>query len=93
MKGEMHTVIVRVNRKFKDSLFRVIFSEKKELLELYNAINGSHYENPGDRCPFRFRSSSYFTTGPWNSRTAHSCGCPICSTRPKAFPVWSAPPP
>lgn len=56
-------VIVRVNRKFKDSLFRVIFSEKKELLELYNAINGSHYENPGDRCPFRFRSSSCFTTG------------------------------
>ena len=41
-------VIVRVNRKFKDSLFRVIFSEKKELLELYNAINGSHYENPDD---------------------------------------------
>ena len=48
MKGEMHMVIVRVNRKFKDSLFRVIFSEKKELLELYNAINGSHDENPDD---------------------------------------------
>lgn len=41
-------VIVRVNRNFKDSLFRVIFSGKKELLELYNAINGSHYENPDD---------------------------------------------
>ncbi len=41
-------VVVRVNHKFKDSLFRVIFSEKKELLALYNALNGSHYQNPDD---------------------------------------------
>ena len=48
MKGEMHMVVVRVNHKFKDSLFRAIFSEKKELLALYNALNGSHYQNPDD---------------------------------------------
>ena len=41
-------VVVRVNHKFKDSLFRAIFSEKKELLALYNALNGSHYQNPDD---------------------------------------------
>lgn len=41
-------VVVCVNHKFKDSLFRVIFSEKKELLALYNALNGSHYQNPDD---------------------------------------------
>ncbi len=35
-----------INRKYKDSLFRMIFSEKKELLSLYNAINGSDYSNP-----------------------------------------------
>ena len=39
---------VRVNRKFKDSLFRMIFSEKEALLELYNAINGSDHQNPED---------------------------------------------
>ncbi len=35
-----------VNRKYKDSLFRMIFSEKEELLTLYNAINGSSYTDP-----------------------------------------------
>ena len=35
-----------VNRSYKDSLFRMIFREKKELLSLYNAINGTHYEDP-----------------------------------------------
>lgn len=35
-----------VNRKYKDRLFRLVFQEKQDLLELYNAINGSHYENP-----------------------------------------------
>lgn len=32
-----------VNRKYKDRLFRLIFQSKKDLLSLYNAINGSHY--------------------------------------------------
>lgn len=34
------------NRNYKDSLFRMIFKEKEELLELYNAINGSTYDDP-----------------------------------------------
>ena len=37
-----------INRAFKDSLFRMIFRERDELLELYNAVNGSHYDNPDD---------------------------------------------
>ncbi len=36
---------VHVNRSYKDCLFRMIFSGKQELLELYNAVNGSSYEN------------------------------------------------
>ncbi len=36
----------RINKKYKDSLFRMIFREKKELLSLYNAINGSDYQDP-----------------------------------------------
>lgn len=34
------------NRNHKDSLFRVLFNTPKYLLELYNAINGTHYEDP-----------------------------------------------
>ena len=34
-----------VNRKHKDRLFRFIFKEKPALLSLYNAINGSDYDN------------------------------------------------
>ncbi len=33
------------NKKYKDNLFRMIFKDKKELLELYNAVNGSSYTN------------------------------------------------
>ena len=33
-------------RNYKDSLFRMVFREKKELLSLYNAINGTAYDDP-----------------------------------------------
>ena len=36
------------NRKYKDTLFRMVFSEKKDLLELYNAINGTSYNDVND---------------------------------------------
>lgn len=31
------------NRKFKDTVFRMLFSEKEALLSLYNAVNSSNY--------------------------------------------------
>ncbi len=34
------------NRKYRDVLFRHLFREKKDLLDLYNALNGSTYQNP-----------------------------------------------
>lgn len=37
-----------VNRQHKDSLFRIIFREKKDLLQLYNALNGTNYTNEED---------------------------------------------
>lgn len=37
---------IHVNRIYKSRLFEMIFSEKKELLELYNAINHTDYDNP-----------------------------------------------
>lgn len=48
-KAQQQTALlngVRVNRKFKDSLFRMVFRGRKELLSLYNAINRSDYQNP-----------------------------------------------
>lgn len=35
-----------INRQHKDRLFRMIFQDKKDLLSLYNAVNGSHYTDP-----------------------------------------------
>ena len=37
-----------VNRKYKDRLFKFLFRDNRDLLQLYNAVNGSHYTDPGD---------------------------------------------
>lgn len=34
------------NRNYKDTIFRWLFSDKNNLLSLYNAIAGAHYQNP-----------------------------------------------
>ena len=39
---------VAINQKYKDSVFRMLFNNKKELLSLYNAVNGTTYENVDD---------------------------------------------
>lgn len=39
---------VKGKRAYKDTVFRMLFRERKELLELYNAMNGSDYSNPED---------------------------------------------
>ena len=35
--------MAEINRKYKDSVFRMIFSEKDKLIELYNAIFDTNY--------------------------------------------------
>ena len=37
-----------VVRNYKDTIFRMIYRDKKELLALYNAVNGTHYDNPDE---------------------------------------------
>ncbi|WP_051656386.1 hypothetical protein [Butyrivibrio sp. AE3004] len=37
-----------VNSKHKDTVFRMLFNSKKELLSLYNAVNGTNYDNVDD---------------------------------------------
>ena len=34
------------NRNYKDTVFRMLFSDRKNLLSLYNAVNQSDYKNP-----------------------------------------------
>ena len=34
------------NRTYKARIFEMVFSDKKELLALYNAVNKTHYDNP-----------------------------------------------
>ena len=38
----------RANRTYKDRLFIRIFERKEDLLSLYNAVNGSDYQNPDE---------------------------------------------
>lgn len=37
-----------MNTKYKDSIFRMLFNEKEELLSFYNAVNGTNYMNPNE---------------------------------------------
>lgn len=39
---------MKARRNYKDTLFRMIFNDKESLLGLYNAVNGTDYENAED---------------------------------------------
>ena len=39
---------LKANRHYKDRVFRMIFNSREKLLELYNAMNGTDYENAED---------------------------------------------
>ena len=39
---------ITIRRTYKDTVFRKIFNNKENLLALYNALNGTHYNNPED---------------------------------------------
>ena len=41
-----NSVTVTANRQYKSTLFCMLFRDKKSLLELYNAVNHSHYTDP-----------------------------------------------
>lgn len=39
---------IQVNSQYKDRLFKLVFNNKEDLLQLYNAINDTNYNNPED---------------------------------------------
>ena len=41
-----HKKQLTTNRNYKDTVFRMLFSDRKNLLSLYNAIGGAHYDDP-----------------------------------------------
>lgn len=41
-----NTDLLPVNRQYKARIFELLYQDKKELLNLYNAVNGTSYENP-----------------------------------------------
>lgn len=42
-KAVFDTKVMRIH---KDTVFRMLFRDKKKLLSLFNAVNGTHYEEP-----------------------------------------------
>ena len=49
------------NRKHKDGLFRAAFREKKDLLELYNALNDTDYQNPEELTVYTLEDVVYIS--------------------------------
>ena len=43
---QVKTSGLKANRKYKDTIFRMLFSDKGNLLSLYNAVNGTAYTDP-----------------------------------------------
>lgn len=48
-----------INREHKDGLFCAVFRERKDLLELYNAINGTDYKDPDDLIVYTLEDAVY----------------------------------
>ena len=40
--------VLYANRRYKDTIFRMLFSDRRNLLELYNAVSGKNYDNADD---------------------------------------------
>ena len=54
----------KVTRNYKDTVFRMLYNNKKELLSLYNAVNNTDYinEDVKRKCPSLFQYMQYVNT-------------------------------
>lgn len=48
MKETIEHQNIHTNRQYKSSLFCMVFKDKKDLIDLYNAVNDTNYTNPED---------------------------------------------
>ena len=44
--AENNMDVLTANRTYKSRIFAMLFSDRNELLKLYNAINGTSYDDP-----------------------------------------------
>lgn len=58
---EITTATATANRTYKDTVFRMLFSDKKELLALYNAINDTEYDNPDELTITTLKNAIYMS--------------------------------
>ena len=52
--------VLSVNREHKDTVFRMIYRDREELLILYNALNGTDYEDPEQLTVTTLENAIYF---------------------------------
>ena len=50
-----------VQRNFKDTLFRMLFSDEEALLSLYNAVSGKDYKDPDELEIVTLENAIYIT--------------------------------
>lgn len=46
MTNQTEQISMPINRTYKARIFEMLYSDKKELLNLYNAVNGTNYKDP-----------------------------------------------
>ena len=62
-----------VNRLYKSRIFAMLYSDRKDLLDLYNAVGGRHYEDPE---LLEIRKILYLLRA--SPPTVPTCPCGIC---------------
>ncbi len=50
---------LRVQRKYKDTVFRMVYRDKERLLELFNALNDTSYDDPDELLVFTLNNAIY----------------------------------
>ena len=89
---------VKVRRDHKDTLFRMIFSTRENLLSLYNAVNHSHYTDAKEleivtleNAVYMNMKINYFSTSRrmQHQSTLSSSDNDFCIFHWKHLPHWS----
>ncbi len=57
----MERTSMPVNRNYKDTIFRMLFKDRENLLSLYNACNGTSYTDPGDLTVVTLENAVYMS--------------------------------
>jgi len=60
-RRKKHKARSHVSRRHKDSLFRLVFNNKEDLLDLYNALNGSSHTSTDDLTIFTLEDALYIS--------------------------------